>query len=60
MFNKKQLEHGSDLMLQDVELQSGTCLTGGEYSSDYKYTNSPCGPKCTTPGGFDVTYINTN
>ena len=60
MFEKKQLKHGSELVLQDVELQAGICLTGGEQSSDYKYTNDPVGPKCSTPGGFDVNYVNTH
>lgn len=59
MFDKKQLEHGSDLILQDVELQ-GVCLTGGEQSKDYTYTNSPMGSTCSTQGGFDVKYINTH
>lgn len=57
---KKQLKQGSELVLQDVELQAGICLTGGEQSSDYKYTNAPVGPKCSTPGGFDVKYVNTH
>ena len=44
------------LVLQDVELQAGTCLTG---ESDYYYTNAPVGGSCSTQGGFDVHYINT-
>ena len=55
----KQTEKNSNLTLQDVELQGSTCLTGESVNPDYTYTNSPCGGSCSTPGGFDVTYINT-
>lgn len=57
---KKRLEHSSALMLQGVELQASFCLTGGEQSETYKYVNSPSGARCTTPGGFDVKYVNIN
>ena len=46
----------SDLTLQDVELQSGTCLSA---EGDYVYVNAPVGNLCNSMGGFDVTYINT-